>query len=158
MINHRILFFLTLFQASLCQFVQVRTAEELIVLFNEKTEGILKKDIELLDDLDFTSSNLIFPLGISSSGICTVYSGVFRGNGHSINNLKMNVKNNAIFSKAGLFCSLKDATVENLLINKSCSFNGNTAGALSVRAVGSIIVTNVTNRVLPVESVGLEAS
>lgn len=97
MINHRILFFLTLFQASLCQFVQVRTAEELIEIFNEKTEGVLEKDIELLDDLDFTSSNLIFPLGVSSSGICTVYSGVFRGNGHSINNLKMNVKNNGIF-------------------------------------------------------------
>ena len=46
----------------------------------------------------------------------------------------------------GLFCSLKDATVENLVIDSTCSFTGISAGALSASADGSLIVRNTTNK------------
>ena len=93
-------------------------------------------------DLDFSGHTL--PLGASSNGKCVAFSGVFQGKGHSIKNLVVGVKNKMI--AVGLFCSLKDATVENLVIDSTCSFTGISAGALSASADGSLIVRNTTNK------------
>ena len=94
----------------------------------------METHIEVTADLDFSGRTL--PLG-ASGGSCVSFSGEFHGNGHSIKNLKLN--------GAGLFCSLKDAVVEGLVIDSSCSFTGNYAGALSVSLDGSLTVKNTTN-------------
>ena len=49
-------------------------------------------------------------------------------------------------SHAGLFCSLKDATVDNLVFDSSCSFDGTFAGSLSPIIAGSVSVVNVINQ------------
>ena len=59
----------------------------------------------------------------------------------------MNNKNDQMYVHAGLFCGLDNATFENVDIDSSCSFSGNSfAGALSVSMTGSLTVTNVTNK------------
>ena len=137
---------LTFLCASLCHSVSVSTADGLINLFKSVTESILKTDIKLTADLDFSGSSLTLPLGAFSNGTCVAYSGAFQGNGHSIYGLRM--INNGDKNGAGLFCSLKNATIENLVIGSSCSFAGNYAGALSVSIGGSLAVTNTINRAM----------
>ena len=139
------LLFVSFLCASLCHSVPVTTADDLISLFKHATGNTVTTNIELLDDLDFSSSTLTLPLGAFSNGTCVSFSGVFQGNGHSIKGLKMNNTNKAGYKHAGLFCSLKDATVENLVIDSSCSFTGDCAGALSVSVTGSLTVKHTTN-------------
>ena len=103
-------------------------------------------DIELTDNLDFSDANITLPLGAHSNGTCVPYSGIFRGNGHIIDGLKMDNKNNKGYNNAGLFCSLKGATIKNLIIGQSCSFNGQSTGALCVTIIGSLTVRNVVNQ------------
>ena len=127
--------------------IQVNKAEELIRLFNSVTGSTLQIDIDMTADLDFSDSTLTLPLGAFSNGTCVAYSGVFRGNGHSIKGLKINNRKYAGYNNSGLFCSLKDATVENLVIDSSCSFTGYYGvGVLSVSVCGSLTVTNTTNK------------
>mgnify|MGYP004433797553 CR=1 FL=1 len=123
--------------------VSVGSAAELISLF-EKTGGKpLETDIEVTADLDFSGHTL--PLGAFSNGTCMSFSGVFQGNGHSIKGLRIDSRDNEGYIDAGLFCSLKNATVENFVIDSSCSFTGNNAGALSVSVNGSLTVRHTTN-------------
>ena len=77
--------------------VQVSTADELIALFQNTLETTVSSDIELLNDLDFSTSNLPFPLGVNSNGTCVAYSGVFHGNYHSIKGLVMDNTNNKVW-------------------------------------------------------------
>ena len=130
----------------LCYSVQVHNAEELIDLFKKETGSTLKTNIELLDDLDFSGSGLTFPLGVDSDGNCKAFSGTFQGNGYFIKGLVLNNTNSKVFNSSGLFCSLKDAIVENLNIDSSCSFTGYEAGGLSVTVSESVSCFNVTNR------------
>ena len=122
------------------------TADQLINLFKSAAGNTLDEDIELLDDLDFSHASLTLPLGASSNGTCVPFSGKLQGNGHSIHGVVMENQDRKRFNHAGLFCSLKDATVENLVIDSSCSFNGTNAGALCVSVKGSLVVRNVTNK------------
>ena len=117
-------------------------ADFFIKLLKSETVSALKIDIELLADLDFSDANLIFPLGMTSSGECVPYSGVLQGHGHSIKSLQMNNKNE---KDAGLFCGMENATIENLVIDSSCSFTGYHAGSLAISVTGSLSVINVTN-------------
>ena len=103
---------------------EVRTAQDLMKLFEGVSGTTLTSHVVLLSDLDFSTSGLTLPLGASSNGNCVAFSGVFQGNGHSIKNLAMHNKNNGGYKNAGLFCSLKNATVENVIIDSSCSFSG----------------------------------
>ena len=139
------LLFVSFLCASLCHTHPVATADDLISLFKHATGNTLQTDIEVTADLDFSSSNLTLPLGAFSNGTCVAFSGVFQGNGHSIKGLKMNNTNNEGYKNAGLFCSLKNATVENLVIDSSCSFTGDSAGALSVSVTGSLTIKHTTN-------------
>ena len=45
-----------------------------------------------------------------------------------------------------LFCCLQDATVSNLVVERSCSFAGTSAGVLAPNATGSLHGCNVTSR------------
>ena len=139
------LLFVSFLCASLCHTHPVATADDLISLFKHATGNTLQTDIEVTADLDFSSSNLTLPLGAFSNGTCVSFSDVIQGNGHSIKGLKINSKNNEGYKGAGLFCSLKNATVEDLIIDSSCSFTGFSAGALSVSLDDSLTVKNTTN-------------
>ena len=104
-------------------------------------------DIDVKADLDFSQANLILPLGAHSSGTCVSYNGVLHGNGHVVSGVSMSNKDKyPAYSHAGLFCSLRDAVVENLVIDSSCIFVGSHAGSLCVSVRGSLKVVNVTNK------------
>lgn len=132
--------FLSFLCVSLCHSVSVRNANDLISLFDNPAGGTLKEDIVLLDDLDFSASTLTLPLGTLSDGTCMAFSGTIQGNGHSIIHLNMNNIQSGRVEDAGLFCSLKDFVVENLVIDSSCYFIGDAVGALSVSVNGSLTV------------------
>lgn len=136
--------------------VRINSAEELIRLFNETTGKTVHENIELTEDLDFSHVDLTYPLGASHDKTCISYSGLLRGNSHSIRGISMNNRGKIGYDSAGLFCSLENASVENLVIDSSCSFNGFTSGALSVTVRGSLAVINVTNKgtVIGCEKVG----
>ena len=124
---------------------EIRTAKELIKLFDGASGSIINFDIVLLADLDFSDENLILPLGAYTNTKCVAYSGTFQGNGHSIKGLKM--KHMGAMN-AGLFCSLNNVTVENLVIDESCVFFGRYVGALSASVTGSLTIKNVTNKAI----------
>ena len=124
---------------------EVRTAQELINIFNSAAGAPVTKNIVLKNHIDFSETNFKKPLGLSSSGSCVEYSGTFQGNGFSIQGLVMYKTTGRLF-KAGLFCTLKNAVVENLVIDSSCSFTGWFAGALSPIVSGSVNITHVTNK------------
>ena len=128
--------------------VKIKNADQLIALFAEETGAALTTDIELEADLDFSKSTvrLTDPLGRKSQQGCTAYQGVFHGNGHAIKDLVIDKRSNDTFREASLFCTLKNAAIENLVIDESCFFAGSNAGALSVLALESLNITNVTNK------------
>ena len=54
--------------------VSVKSADELIRLFEEAGGNTLKTDIEVSADLDFPSSTLTLPLGVLPNGTCVAFS------------------------------------------------------------------------------------
>ena len=123
------------------------SAQQLIELLDLSKPNNFNANITLLNDLDFSDSPLIAPFGGSSIPDKRVsYTGVFEGNGHTIKGLVMSNKDNQDCPLAGLFYAFENATVQNLVIDSSCSFSGYYAGALSVLLKGSSTVINVTNK------------
>ena len=119
----------------------VRTADELVDLFYGSSATV-SDEILLANDLDFSHINLVFPLGGSASS-CSPFGGVLDGGGYSIKNLiMMSVE----YPNSGLFCGLKNARIENLVIDESCSFIGDVACALSPAVTGQVSMRNVTNK------------
>ena len=137
---------LTLLLGAYAHIVDVYSAEGLNELFQNSKQEELDVEINLLNDLNF--SNFTLPLGASKNGTCIVYSGIFHGNGYSINDMRINNQNKQGYTHAGLFCDLKGATIENLVIESSCFFIGNWSGALSATASGSLTIKNVTNKAM----------
>ena len=123
----------------------MNSADELIELFQNAEGNALNQDIQLGYDLDFSDANLTFPLGVLTDGTCVVYTGEFKGNGYSVKGLKMNNTNNVTYQNAGLFCNLENTVISSLVIDSSCSFIGDMAGALAVSVTGSLKATNATN-------------
>lgn len=126
----------------------VKCADDLINLFAQTPLDYVEDDIFLVADIDFSLSAtpLTEPLGTKSGQGCKEFRGALRGMGHTIKKLKMDKRGNSTSQHAGLFCGFKGAVVEDLVIDSSCSFAGTTAGALGVRAFGSLEVNNVTNK------------
>ena len=148
--------FLGCLMATKAETVKVDSAQKLIEVFEASSGGVVEKDIVLLGDLDFSDSGLTRPLGVDSNGNCVAYSGKFQGNGNSIKGLVMSNENSEGYKNAGLFCSLKNAVFDGLVIDESCSFKGTVAGGLSVSVNGSLTVTNTKNEaaVSGVDNVG----
>ena len=126
--------------------VSVRSATELIDLFKTASGSTLNVPITILANLDFSQSGLVLPLGAHSNGTCIPFSGVLHGNGHTIKGLVMENEQKPGYDCAGLFCSLKGASIDNLIFDSSCSFSGVYAGSLSAFVTGSATVANVTNK------------
>lgn len=122
----------------------VKTAAEFINAINEAL-GKEGEVVELGADIDFKETTLPFPLGVDDSGACTAFNGTLQGNGHVITNLTMKASG-GVYKDAGLFCALEGATVEDLVIDASCTFTGVRAGALSVAVTGATTVTKTVNR------------
>ena len=126
--------------------VLVHTVDDLLRAFSTTT-GPITTVIELQEDLDFATAGteLVYPLG-AQSGVCTPFGGVFHGNGHVIRGIAMDNADKTLYNHAALICSLQGATVQDLVIDESCTFTGNWAGALAVRADRAAIVRNVASR------------
>ena len=122
----------------------VSSAQELIDLFAASPQTVLRADITLTQDLDFAGHD-IYPLGVHDK-TCYPYSGVFDGAGHAVRNLCMDHFGGAQYEGAGLFCSLENATVRNLVIAASCRLRARFVGPVSVSAAGAVAVENVLNR------------
>lgn len=101
---------------------------------------MIKETIILNGTIDFTDQ-LGLPLGSHDDGTCTPFSGRFIGN--TIKNLVVNNTGKA-YQNAGLFCELAaGAQIINLVLDESCSFTGEWAGAVSVNVSGPVTMTNV---------------
>ena len=129
---------------------EVRTAQELIELFEGTNKTTVDSDIILLSDLDFSGANLTIPLGSITDFDCVSFSGKLQGNGHSIKGLTMDNSGRQDFMSAALFCSLENATIENLVVDQSCSFKGEASGSIASLVTGSLVMRNVINKA-PVE-------
>ena len=125
--------------------VVVSNAKELLQLFQNVTGDVVRVNITLSADIDF--SGLVFPpLGVNAQGRCVPYSGVFDGQGHSIENLVMDRTDHTEYKNAALFCSVCDALVKNLVFRNTCTFSGVSASSLTVTvSSGNFTVTDVTN-------------
>ena len=125
--------------------VDVCNATKLIELFRNMDESNASISIDLCGDLNFSDTELKIPLGAGDPPVN--FSGVLDGHGHKITDITMDLQKGSKFAHAGLFYGLKNAEVKNLVIDSSCSFVGTeTAGALCVTVLGSLKVTNVTNK------------
>lgn len=125
--------------------VKVTRPSQLIELFSKGSNGYINVNIELGSDIDFSLVQLKVPLGIQPDTLkCLPYTGTFDGKGHSIRNLHIKIPGFYV----GLFCQLEGATIKNLVIEDSCSFEGIIAGALVpfVEESGTISFSNIKNQ------------
>ena len=127
--------------------VNVNHANQLISLFEK--EGTVIGVIDIQEDLDFSTVGLKYPLGVHLNGnnsFCSSFSGTLNGHGHSIKGLVMKNDENEMYQDSGLFCHLEGATIEQLVIDSSCHFEGKIAGGVCVSASAGGIFRNVTNK------------
>ena len=125
---------------------EISSPAELMSVFSNAVGNAVTAELKLVADLDFSSSGLNLPLGAHMDGSCVEFSGSMNGQGHSIRHLVMDNKGKSGYNHGGLFCNLNDATIENLVIESTCSFSGSTTGAVSVNATGSVTMKNVINK------------
>ncbi len=132
---------------SFAETVTIKKASQLIEWFNTHSGDTSQVVLELAADLDFHKASLKYPLGVSQ-GSCNPFSGSFKGREHRIKRLVMDNKNDNMYSSAGLFCGLKGAIVDDLIIENTCTFTGVSAGALSVTITGenTVSLLNVENK------------
>ena len=124
----------------------INNANDWKTLITQTSRGSFPDEIILGEDLDLSTIEFS-PLGINEEGDCVPFTGTFNGNSHTIQNIKMDKTEDTVFSHAGLFCGLgHGATVENVIIDDTCSFTGTTAGALSPSAFGSVTIRKVTTK------------
>ena len=132
------------FFVTLCNATDIYTVHQFVALFETSPTSV--KNISLKADLDFSTRALFVPLGVKSDGSCVPFRGTLNGNGHSIKNLVMNTQSGDKYKDKGLFCGVKNATVENLVFEKSCNIQGQYAGSLSAKMSRIVVLRNVTNR------------
>lgn len=107
----------------LCAEHRINNVEELIALSkNMSNSELFCGTTVLLDaDLDFSGgySEEFVPIGVFKvNAISKAFRGVFNGQGHTIKNLKVNLTEEAI----GLFGYSTGTTIQNIVIEDSCSF------------------------------------
>lgn len=115
----------------------ISNALDLVKYFQRPGQSTITGYLELTADIDFSEVSIDYALG-EYSGSCIPFTGSVNGNGHAIKNYKMKSR-----LRAGLFCEIGTATIQNLVIDKSCSFDGTNASALSSSVRNSVSLTNV---------------
>ena len=129
---------------TLCYATDIYTVQQFVELCSSLTTA---KDINLKADLDFSTKPLSIPLGVKPDGSCVPFQGILNGNRHVIKNLVMkSAQSGDKYTGRGLFCDMKNATIENLTFDRSCNIEGNDAGLLTVKATGTLVLRNVINR------------
>jgi len=152
----RFIVFLLFFSAALAV-ETINSVSDFVTIANKAAAAtsVFDFDIQLNIDLDFSNSQLAsvkdkLPLGRKAGGY-NAYSGTFEGNGHTVKNLVLN--GGYSYNTVGLMCAVVGGTIKNLVIDKSCSFSGQTVGGIASYAGGSVSVQNVkVNAVLSSES------
>jgi hypothetical protein len=98
----------------------------------------------LTADIDLSVYEKWTPIGYSSgesniNGVTTQFTGTFDGNGHKISNMYC-LTDSGKYRFAGLFGSLKDATVKNLVLKdcKSYVYNGGVTSAAGMLTGGTV--------------------
>ena len=139
--KHITLVLVCCFFAAVANAVKVSSPSQLIELFSQGLNEYIKVNIELESDIDFSLVQYNRSLGTQSDSRCFPYTGTFNGNGYSIKHFKLSQG-----GEVGLFCQLNGATIKNLVIEESCSFTGQYAGALSAfQRFGGLTFSNVKN-------------
>ena len=111
-----------------------KASSDFLNLANEAKSGNFNVDIVFENDIDFSDSVLADAFdGFVNYSYCVPYNGKIQGNGHTLFNLKITLK-----QKSGFICEVGDATIENLNIAEGCIFSG--------KHVGSIVVRNPENQ------------
>ena len=117
-----------------------KSATGLVAFFNNSKKSVIEDEIILNGTIDFTNQ-LGLPLGSHDDGTCTPFGGEFVGS--TIKNLVVNNTGKA-YQNAGLFCELAaGAQIIGLILDESCSFTGEWAGAVSVNVSGPVTMKNV---------------
>lgn len=113
----------------------VTTAYDLAYI-SENISELNKASFVLNDDVDMSVISSFTPIG----GTLVPFGGKFNGNGHTISNLKINGT-----SKVGLFASLEDAEISNLVIDSAnVGAQGMYAAVLAGQVTGKTVIRNVT--------------
>ena len=120
--------------------VRIRNAIDLVRYFQRSGQDTITGYLELASDIDFSKVSINYALG-EYSGSCLPFSGSFNGNGFAIKNYKISSR-----IRAGVFCGVAGATIQNLVIDKSCFFEGENAGAVTPFVLSTANFTNVINR------------
>ena len=97
-------------------------------------------------DIDLTSVANWEPIGFATSGgFTTKFQGTYDGQGHTIDNMKIDV--NAYGSTGafgiGLFGTLMDATIKNVVLGSGCSIEGSSNLTVADYRIGAIAGTSV---------------
>ncbi len=113
----------------------VTTAYDLAYI-GENISELNKASFVLNDDVDMSVIGSFAPIG----GTLVPFGGTFSGNGHTIFNLKINGT-----SKVGLFASLEDAEISDLVIDSAnVDAQGMYAAVLAGQVTGKTVIKNVT--------------
>lgn len=113
----------------------VTTAYDLAYI-SENISELNKASFVLNDDVDMSVIGSFAPIG----GTLVPFGGKFNGNGHTISELKINGT-----SKVGLFASLEDAEISNLVIDSAdIGAQGMYAAVLAGQVSGKTVIKNVT--------------
>lgn len=123
----------------------ITNIQELIELSNNVSKGdtYSNSTIYLDADLDFSDpfSSQFYPIGKS---VIFPFKGTFDGQGHTIRNLTLNSSH----QYTGLFGYSNGATIRNIIIDHSCSFEGSLNSSCTGSLVGlcrSCTIENVVN-------------
>ena len=108
----------------------IDTFFEFVNLARESTTRVVAVDVDLQVDLDLIAHPLDYAIGQLNLGECNTWSGTFEGNGHVVK-ISRQEGSDAI---GGLFCYIENATIRNLVIDKSTYLNQYCAAALSCTA------------------------
>ena len=126
--------------------IKIKIAKQLLGLFDAGSSTWSSTNIMLDNDIDFSTDGVFSAplLGIKegSEQECVLFSGTLNGNGFKIIGLNISSESNA-----SLFCGLSEATIENLVFDSTCFFQGKgNIGALSAEAKDlQVLIKNVTN-------------
>lgn len=120
----------------------LKTAEDLISFRNMVNSGQSDICAQLANDITFPSGSIWTPIGsYQNNSTDVVYSGVFDGNGYSINNIQINGG-----WDRGLFGNTSGATVKNLTLRGNISGGAHVAGFVAY-ATGATDIENCANYV-----------
>lgn len=120
--------------------VEIKDADEFIAFAQRVNKGEKYLVGALTNDIDFRDKVFV-PIGTSSYNFC----GVFDGRGHTLKNI-----NYTSGDRVGIFGTIKNATIQNFIVDESCEISGaNYVGIIGIAendiSGGKTIVSGIVN-------------